>query len=44
VIVAGGDGTVQPVAQALVGTPRLLPKTEIENVLGRIAGYGPADK
>jgi len=27
-----------------IGTPRLLPKHEIENVLGRIAGYGPADK
>ncbi|SHM81742.1 class II aldolase/adducin family protein [Bradyrhizobium lablabi] len=27
-----------------IGTPRLLPKEEIENVLGRIAGYGPADK
>src|SRR5437868_4674852 len=27
-----------------IGTPRLLPKAEIENVLGRIAGYGPADK
>lgn len=26
-----------------IGTPRLLPKDEIENVLGRIAGYGPAD-
>jgi len=27
-----------------IGTPRLLPKAEIKNVLGRIAGYGPADK
>ena len=27
-----------------IGTPRLLQKEEIENVLGRIAGYGPADK
>jgi L-fuculose-phosphate aldolase len=27
-----------------IGTPRLLPKEEIENVLGRIAGYGPAGK
>jgi L-fuculose-phosphate aldolase len=27
-----------------IGTPRLLPKEEIENVLGRIAGYGPAEK
>ena len=27
-----------------IGTPRLLPKAEIENVLGRIAGYGPAEK
>ena len=27
-----------------IGTPRLLPKAEIESVLGRIAGYGPADK
>ena len=27
-----------------IGTPRLLPKEEFENVLGRIAGYGPADK
>ncbi|MBA2398094.1 MAG: class II aldolase/adducin family protein [Bradyrhizobium sp.] len=27
-----------------VGTPRLLPTAEIENVLGRIAGYGPAGK
>ena len=27
-----------------IGTPRLLPPEEIENVLGRIAGYGPADK
>ena len=27
-----------------IGTPRLLPKAEIENVLGRIAGYGPADE
>ena len=27
-----------------IGTPRLLPKEEIKNVLGRIAGYGPADK
>jgi L-fuculose-phosphate aldolase len=26
-----------------IGTPRLLPKEEINNVLGRIAGYGPAD-
>ena len=25
-----------------IGTPRLLSKEEIENVLGRIAGYGPA--
>ena len=25
-----------------IGTPRLLPKAEIKNVLGRIAGYGPA--
>ena len=25
-----------------IGTPRLLPKAEIENVRGRIAGYGPA--
>ena len=27
-----------------IGKPRLLPKEEIKNVLGRIAGYGPADK
>jgi L-fuculose-phosphate aldolase len=27
-----------------IGTPPLLPKEEIENVLGRIAGYGPAEK
>ena len=27
-----------------IGTPRLLPREEIENVLGRIAGYGPAGK
>src|SRR3954449_10708233 len=27
-----------------IGTPRLLPKAEIENVLGKIAGYGPAEK
>ena len=27
-----------------IGTPRLLPKEEIKNVLGRIAGYGPAEK
>jgi len=27
-----------------IGTPRLLPKEEIKNVLGRIAGYGPPDK
>ena len=27
-----------------IGTPRLLSKAEIENVLGRIAGYGPAEK
>ena len=27
-----------------IGTPRLLPKEEIGNVLGRIAGYGPAGK
>ena len=27
-----------------IGKPRLLPKEEMENVLGRIAGYGPADK
>ena len=27
-----------------IGTPRLLPKEEIENVLGRMAGYGPAGK
>jgi L-fuculose-phosphate aldolase len=27
-----------------IGTPRPLPKAEIENVLGRIAGYGPAEK
>jgi L-fuculose-phosphate aldolase len=25
-----------------IGTPRLLPKAEIKNVLARIAGYGPA--
>ena len=25
-----------------IGTPRLLPKAEIKNVLGKIAGYGPA--
>jgi L-fuculose-phosphate aldolase len=25
-----------------IGTPRLLPKEEIKNVLGRMAGYGPA--
>ena len=25
-----------------IGTPRLLPKAEIENVRGKIAGYGPA--
>jgi len=25
-----------------IGTPRLLPKAEIKNVLSRIAGYGPA--
>jgi L-fuculose-phosphate aldolase len=27
-----------------IGTPRLLPKEEIKNVLGRIKGYGPAEK
>ena len=27
-----------------IGKPRLLPKVEIENVLGRMAGYGPGDK
>jgi L-fuculose-phosphate aldolase len=27
-----------------IGTPRLLPKEEIENVRGRMAGYGLADK
>lgn len=27
-----------------IGKPRLLPKAEIENVLGRMAGYGPGDK
>ena len=27
-----------------IGTPRLLPKDEIRNVLVRIAGYGPAGK
>ena len=27
-----------------IGTPRLLPKAEIKNVLGRIAGYGPAGR
>ncbi|MBR1249449.1 class II aldolase/adducin family protein [Bradyrhizobium sp. AUGA SZCCT0169] len=27
-----------------IGTPRLLPKAEIKNVLGRIAGYGAAGK
>src|SRR6266702_7147228 len=27
-----------------IGTPRLLAKEEIKNVLGRIAGYGPAGK
>jgi L-fuculose-phosphate aldolase len=27
-----------------IGTPRLLPKAEIKNVLGRIAGYGPEGK
>jgi L-fuculose-phosphate aldolase len=27
-----------------IGTPRLLSKEEISNVLGRIAGYGPAEK
>jgi L-fuculose-phosphate aldolase len=27
-----------------IGTPRLLSKEEIKNVLGRIAGYGPAEK
>ena len=27
-----------------IGTPRLLPKAEIKNVLGRITGYGPAGK
>jgi L-fuculose-phosphate aldolase len=27
-----------------IGTPRLLPKEEIKNVLGRIAGYGPAEQ
>ncbi|MBR1270920.1 class II aldolase/adducin family protein [Bradyrhizobium sp. AUGA SZCCT0222] len=27
-----------------IGTPRLLPKAEIKNVLGKIAGYGPAGK
>src|SRR5436190_11486274 len=27
-----------------IGTPRLLPKEEIKNVLGRMAGYGPAEK
>ena len=27
-----------------IGTPRWLPKQEIRNVLGRIAGYGPAGK
>lgn len=26
-----------------IGTPRLLPREEINNVLGRIAGYGPAE-
>jgi L-fuculose-phosphate aldolase len=27
-----------------IGTPPLLSKAEIENVLGRIAGYGPASE
>jgi L-fuculose-phosphate aldolase len=27
-----------------IGTPRLLPKAEIENVRGRMAGYGHAEK
>jgi L-fuculose-phosphate aldolase len=27
-----------------IGKPRLLSKKEIKNVLGRIAGYGPAGK
>jgi L-fuculose-phosphate aldolase len=27
-----------------IGTPRLLPKAEIKNVLGRITGYGPAGR
>jgi len=27
-----------------IGTPRLLPKAEIKNVLSRIAGYGPSGK
>src|ERR1700743_3158270 len=27
-----------------IGTPPLLPRAEIENVLGRIAGYGPTGK
>ena len=27
-----------------IGTPRLLSKEEMKNVLGRIAGYGPAEK
>src|SRR5882724_4579602 len=27
-----------------IGTPRLLSRAEIKNVLGRIAGYGPAGK
>jgi L-fuculose-phosphate aldolase len=27
-----------------IGTPRLLSREEIKNVLGRIAGYGPAEK
>ena len=27
-----------------IGTPRLLPKEEIKKILGRIAGYGPAEK
>jgi L-fuculose-phosphate aldolase len=27
-----------------IGTPPLLSKAEIDNVLGRIAGYGPASE
>jgi L-fuculose-phosphate aldolase len=27
-----------------IGTPRLLPSEEIRNVLGRMAGYGPAEQ